>query len=191
VEFQPSVAEPLDETLGHSFCYVRSSACFLSSTHSYHFLSPSTSLRFSPTHEPRTRPESHETDFKAIFGASVSPNNSLPTTLIHFDEDKLDCVPATTKGNIVNGFKSTTSFSALSLQPIPRGGEPFQVSSFFLSGPTKANAIGGGSGEVPFFAPLSGLYDKKSRKKKVILGFQKAFNQNALQMKRPWVGERK
>ncbi|XP_047167453.1 protein phosphatase 2C 29 [Vigna umbellata] len=187
--------DPLDETLGHSFCYVRSSARFLSPTHSDRFLSPSTSLRFSPTHEPRTRPESHETGFKAISGASVSANSSLPTTVIHFDEDTLDCVGATTKGNIVNGFESTASFTALPLQPVPRGGEPFQVSGFFLSGPIEANAVsgplpaaeGGGGGDVPFSAPLSGLYGKKSRKKKVISGFRKAFNRNATEMKRPWV----
>jgi len=190
-----TATEPLDETLGHSFCYVRSSARFLSPTHSDRFLSPSASLRFSPTHEPRTRPESHETGFKAISGASVSANSSLPTTVIHFDEDNLDCVGATTKGNIVNGFESTASFSALPLQPVPRGGEPFQVSGFFLSGPIEANAVsgplpaaeGGGGGEVPFSAPLSGLYGKKNRKKKVISGFRKAFNRNALEMKRPWV----
>uniref|UniRef100_A0A7N0ZVX4 Uncharacterized protein n=1 Tax=Kalanchoe fedtschenkoi TaxID=63787 RepID=A0A7N0ZVX4_KALFE len=42
--------EPLDETLGHSFCYVRSSARFLSPTPCDRFLSPCHSLRFSLPH---------------------------------------------------------------------------------------------------------------------------------------------
>ncbi|TKY55554.1 phosphatase 2C 29 [Spatholobus suberectus] len=177
-----TATEPLDETLGHSFCYVRSSAGFLSPAHSDRFLSPSTSLRFSPTH---ARPEFHETGFKAISGASVSANSSLPATVIHLDEDALG---AASKGSIVNGFESTASFSALPLQPVPRGGEPFEVSGFFLSGPIESNAVSGplppasadGVGEVPFSAPLGGLYGKK--KKKGISGFRKK-----LEKKRPWV----
>ncbi|KAL5187621.1 Protein phosphatase 2C 29 [Glycine soja] len=185
-----SATDPLDETLGHSFCYVRSSARFLSPTHSDRFLSPSTSLRFSPTH---TRPEFHETGFKAISGASVSANSSLPTTVIHLDEEVNG---VSSRGNIVNGFESTASFSALPLQPVPRGGEPFEVSGFFLSGPIEANAVSGplpsaaaygvGGGDVPFSAPLAGLYSKKN-KKKVISGFRKTFNRNTPEKKRPWV----
>ncbi|KAK7330877.1 hypothetical protein VNO77_25083 [Canavalia gladiata] len=193
-----TATEPLDETLGHSFCYVRSSNRFLSPTHSDRFLSPSTSLRFSPTHEPRTRPEFHETGFKAISGASVSANSSVPKTVIQLDEDVADGVGAATKGNIVNGFESTSSFCALPLQPVPRGGEPFEGSGFFLSGPIESNALSGplnavaaadggvaGGGEVPFSAPLGGLYGKK--KKKGISGFRKAFHRNASEKKRPWV----
>ncbi|KAG4930519.1 hypothetical protein JHK82_047595 [Glycine max] len=185
-----TATDPLDETLGHSFCYVRSSARFLSPTR---FLSPSTSLRFSPTHEPRTRPEFHETGFKAISGASVSANSSLPTTVIRLDEEVNG---VSSRGNIINGFESTASFSALPLQPVPRGGEPFEVSGFFLSGPIESNAVSGplpaaadfvGGGEIPFSAPLAGLYGKKNRKKKMISGFRKAFNRNAPEKKRPWV----
>ncbi|RDY09743.1 Protein phosphatase 2C 29 [Mucuna pruriens] len=193
-----TATEPLDETLGHSFCYVRSSARFLSPTHSDRFLSPSTSLRFSPTHDTRTRPEFHETGFKAISGASVSANSSIPTTVIQLDEDTVDSNGPATKGNLVNGFESTASFSALPLQPVPRGGEPFEVSGFFLSGPIESNAVSGplsaaaaasdgvSAGEVPFSAPLGGLYGRKN-KKKVISGFRKAFNRNAAEKKRPWV----
>ncbi|KAJ1428940.1 PPM-type phosphatase domain [Sesbania bispinosa] len=107
-----TATEPLDETLGHSFCYVRSSNRFLSPTHSDRFLSPSTSLRFSPNHD-RIRPEFHETGFKAISGASVSANSSVPKTVIQLDEDSaIDCAGgAATKGNIVNGFEKVP-FSA-------------------------------------------------------------------------------
>ncbi|KAM2698086.1 hypothetical protein EV1_037133 [Malus domestica] len=52
-----AASEPLDETLGHSFCYVRNSARFLSPTQSDRFISPSNSLRFSPPHESSSRPD--------------------------------------------------------------------------------------------------------------------------------------
>ncbi|KAK7263325.1 hypothetical protein RJT34_30913 [Clitoria ternatea] len=192
-----TATEPLDETLGHSFCYVRSSARFLSPTHSDRFLSPSTSLRFSPTHEPRPRSEFHETGFKAISGASVSANSSVPKTVIQLDDNVADCAGAATRGSIVNGFESTSSFCALPLQPVPRGGEPFEGSGFFLSGPIEANALSGplnacasadgaaGGGEVPFSAPLGGMYGKR-KKKKGISGFRKAFHRSVPE-KRPWV----
>ncbi|KAL1354494.1 hypothetical protein HN51_068300 [Arachis hypogaea] len=189
--------EPLDETLGHSFCYVRSSNRFVSSpthspSHSDRFLSsPSASLRFSPTHT--------EPVFKSISGASVSANSSAPKTVLQFDADAAAGFPP--RGSIVNGFEATSSFSALPLQPAPRGnGEP-SGRAFFLSGPIESGAMsgpldagaaaeGGGpasSAGVPFSAPLGGLYAKKKRKKG-IPGLRKAFHRRSLsEMKRPWV----
>ena len=199
-----AATEPLDETLGHSFCYVRSSNRFLSPTHSDRFVSPSTSLRFSPTHDPlpRTRPDPPETGFKAISGASVSANSSVPKTVIQLEEEATDW--AGNRATVVNGFESTSSFSALPLQPVPRGGgEPSGTfergggGGFFLSGPIESGALsgplnagagaeGGGSGGVPFSAPLGGVYVRKKRKKGVS-GFRKAFQRSAPEKKRPWV----
>ncbi|XP_061345094.1 protein phosphatase 2C 29-like [Gastrolobium bilobum] len=198
-------SQPLDETLGHSFCYVRSSARFLSPTNSDRFLSPSNSLRSSPSHEllPRTRPDFPETAFKAISGASVSANSSAPKTVLRLDNNTHD--DAASGGNIVNGFKSTSSFSALPLQPVPRGGGGGEAESldserrgFFLSGPIE-NAAGtlsgplddgasvdAAAGGVPFSAPLGGLYVKKERRNGVGR-FRKAFQRNLSEKKRPWV----
>lgn len=196
-----TATEPLDETLGHSFCYVRSSARFLSPSHSDRFLSPSTSLRFSPTHEslPKTRPDFPETSFKAISGASVSANSSVPKTVIQLEEESsasVDSCGGVTKGTIVNGFESTSSFSALPLQPVPRGGELFEGSGFFLSGPIESGAHSGpinaaagadsgvsGGRDVPFSAPLGGVYARK----KGVSGFRKAFQRKVSEKKRPWV----
>ncbi|KAK2356486.1 putative protein phosphatase 2C [Trifolium repens] len=194
--------EPLDETLGHSFCYVRSSARFLSPTHSDRFLSPSTSLRFSPTHEslPKTRPDFPETTFKAISGASVSANSSVPKTVIQLEEESSTSAAAvfdsSVKGTIVNGFESTSSFCALPLQPVPRGAELFEGSGFFLSGPFESGAHSGpinagagvdsgvsGGRDVPFSAPLGGMYGRK----KGVSGFRKAFQRKVSDKKRPWV----
>ncbi|XP_059656756.1 protein phosphatase 2C 29 [Cornus florida] len=207
---QPEViftaAEPLDETLGHSFCYVRSSARFLSPTHSDRFLSPSHSLRFSPSHEPASKPRPpgpSETGFKAISGASVSANTSTPRTVVELEniyDDATDCVGGGVKPSIVNGFESTSSFSALPLQPVPRGGGGGDPSgpmdrAFFMSGPIERGALSGpldgtggsdGGGRVPFSAPLGGVYVKKKRKKG-ISGIRKAFSRNFSEKKRPWV----
>lgn len=214
-------SEPLDETLGHSFVYVRSSARFLSPTQSDRFVSPSQSLRFSPSHEPgvsRTRAGPPETVFRTISGASVSANTSTPRTVLQLDNIYDDATETTlgcggvgvggggVRGSIVNGFESTSSFSALPLQPVPRsggggGGEPsgpMERGGFFLSGPIERGALSGpldanaagagsdGSGRVHFSAPLGGPYVKRKRKKG-ISGIRKAFYRNFSEKKRPWV----
>uniref|UniRef100_A0A6N2K7T8 PPM-type phosphatase domain-containing protein n=1 Tax=Salix viminalis TaxID=40686 RepID=A0A6N2K7T8_SALVM len=206
-----TASEPLDETLGHSFYYVRSSNRFLSPTPSDRFLSPSHSPRFSPT---RPVPE---TGFKSISGASVSANTSTPRTvqLDNIYDDATDDinssnntggfvtsssggVRANNTGSIVNnvtGFESTASFSALPLQPVPRGGEVFFMSGPIergaLSGPLDPNTAGatdGSGGRVHFSAPLGGIYVKnKKRRGKGISGIKKAIYRNISEKNRPWV----
>ncbi|XP_009768505.1 protein phosphatase 2C 29-like [Nicotiana sylvestris] len=174
-------SEPLDETLGHSFCYVRSSARFaLSPTNSDRFISPSQSLRF----DNEAAPLRTETGFRAISGASVSANTCTPRSVLQLDNIYDDGT-----GSVVNGFESTSSFSALPLQPVPRTGlsnEPAgtmeRERAFFMSGPIERGALSGPlDSAVPFSAPLGGdgIYVKK-RKLKGINGIKKAF-------RRPWV----
>ncbi|KAF7127267.1 hypothetical protein RHSIM_Rhsim11G0012500 [Rhododendron simsii] len=194
-----TASEPLDETLGHSFCYVRSSAHFLSPTPSDRFLSPTNSLRFSPSHEPAGKPRpGGETGFKAISGASVSANTSTPRTVLQLDniyDDATDCVGCGVKSSMVNGFESTSSFSALPLQPVPRGGDPSgpMDRAFFMSGPIERGALSGpldpnpsgsDTGRIPFSAPLGGGYVRR-RRKKGISGIRKAFSRNF--EKKRWV----
>lgn len=199
-------SEPLDETLGHSFCYVRSSNRFLSPTSSDRFVSPSHSLRFSPTRSgPAQRGPQPETGFKAISGASVSANTSTPRTVLQLDNIYDDATEPTftggygVKSSIVNvsGFESTSSFSALPLQPVPRGSayDTSERGPFFLSGPLERGALSGpldpntgsepGGGRVHFSAPLGGIYVKRKKKKGIlgISGIRKAFYDK----KRPWV----
>ncbi|XP_021768149.1 protein phosphatase 2C 29-like [Chenopodium quinoa] len=172
--------QPLDETLGHSFCYVRSSARFLSPTSSDHFLSPSHSLRFDDRSDPTRQPSrvgGPETGFRTISGASVSANTSTPRTV-----EVETAVYGS--GSIVNGFDCTSSFSALPLQPVPRG----DSSGFFLSGPIERGALSGpldsgpDTGRVPFSAPLGGAYKKKKRKKSL-----KKLYRSFSEKKRQWV----
>ncbi|KAE8657260.1 Protein phosphatase 2C 29 [Hibiscus syriacus] len=191
-----TASEPLDETLGHSFCYVRSSNRFLSPTPSDRFVSPSHSLRFSPSNDPKTRTGT-ETLFKAISGASVSANTSTPRTVLQldniYDEATENTLGYGVKSSIVsgNGFESTSSFCALPLQPVPRGGahEPVERGGFFMSGPIERGAVSGPleansgpEGGVHFSAPLGGIYVKKKRKKS-ISGILRNFSEK----KRPWV----
>ncbi|KAL3497732.1 hypothetical protein ACH5RR_040464 [Cinchona calisaya] len=221
-----TATEPLDETLGHSFCYVRSSARFVSPTHSDRFVSPSQSLRFDSDPVQKSRPvaPTPETGFRAISGASVSANTSTPRTVIQIDDDATAAeINNTTtagggggggggggsglgfstgiKGSVVNGFESTSLFSALPLQPVPRGGASGGEASgqmeraFFMSGPIERGALSGpldstggsdGGNRVPFSAPLGGMYVKKKRRKG-ISGIRKAFYRNFPEKKRPWV----
>ncbi|XP_071685894.1 protein phosphatase 2C 29-like [Rutidosis leptorrhynchoides] len=203
-----STTDPLDETLGHSFCYVRSSARFISPTHSDRFVSPSQSLRFESSSTQSRQPCGvvSETGFKAISGASVSANTSTPRTVIQFENIYDDAIASDAasaagvgtslikSGSLVNGFESTSSFSALPLQPLPRGdsarsGLGQMERAFFMSGPIERGALSGpldssnygsDSAGVPFSAPLNaGMYAKKKRR-----SIRKAFNRN---FPRPWV----
>ncbi|KAJ4892489.1 Protein phosphatase 2C 32 [Raphanus sativus] len=144
--------EPLDEGLGHSFCYVRPSI-FESPD-----ITPYNSERFtidSSTLDSETLSGSFrnevvddpsylnrhnskglgETTFKAISGASVSANVSTARTgnqMALCSSDVLE--PAAT-------FESTSSFASIPLQPVPRGGSgPLNG---FMSGPLERGFASG------------------------------------------------
>ncbi|XP_030537590.2 probable protein phosphatase 2C 23 [Rhodamnia argentea] len=98
------VAEPLDEGLGHSFCYVRPDQTRISS---------------SKVHSEEA------TTFRAISGASVSANASTPLSTSILDLYSYGSIDKSST------FESSTSFSSIPLQPIPR--------CFISSGPLSAN----------------------------------------------------
>ncbi|RZB74584.1 putative protein phosphatase 2C 4 isoform B [Glycine soja] len=87
------ITEPLDEGLGHSFCYVRPDPTRISS---------------SKVHSEET------TTFRTISGASVSANTSTPLSTAFVDLYSYSCIDRAA------AFESSTSFAALPLQPIPR-----------------------------------------------------------------------
>ncbi|CAH9120069.1 unnamed protein product [Cuscuta europaea] len=197
---------PLDETLGHSFCYVRSSARSLSPPHSDRFLSPSHSLRFDhpPPPPPAALHRHPDTAFRAISGASVSANTSTPTTLHTFSHDAAadgsTSAGTGSRGTLVDGFQSTSSFCALPLQPIPRAGSgreppPGPIDrAFFMSGPIERGALSGPldslSNTVPFSAPLSAPYvnhKKGRRRRSAISRIPKALYRNFPDKKRTWL----
>ncbi|KAK7284497.1 hypothetical protein RJT34_19243 [Clitoria ternatea] len=138
--------EPLDEGLGHSFCYVRPSI-FESPA-----ITPSNSERFtvdSSTLDSETlsgsfrhdsiednRPAGKnipETTFKTISGASVSANVSTART------GNQNALLATDVLEPAASFEGTSSFAAIPLQPVPRGSGPLNG---FMSGPLERFASG-------------------------------------------------
>lgn len=142
--------EPLDEGLGHSFCYVRPSI-FESPA-----ITPSTSERFtvdSSTLDSETMSGSFrhdsledpsglhksnrcfpETTFKTISGASVSANVSTART------GNSSALFATDVQEPAASFESTSSFAAIPLQPAPHGSGPLNG---FMSGPLERGFASG------------------------------------------------
>ncbi|RWR94452.1 Protein phosphatase 2C PP2C-like domain-containing protein [Cinnamomum micranthum f. kanehirae] len=170
--------EPLDEGLGHSFCYVRPVITESPA------ITPSNSERFtvdSSTLDSETqsgsfrreivedslglqRPNKNfpETTFRTISGASVSANVSTARTgnqTVLFASDAQE--PAAS-------FESTSSFAAIPLQPVPRGSGPLNG---FMSGPLERGFAsgplerGGGfmSGPIEKGAFMSGPLDSTDK----------------------------
>ncbi|XP_021841666.2 probable protein phosphatase 2C 4 [Spinacia oleracea] len=113
-----------DEGLGHSFCYVR----------------PDPAARIS--HSASSKIHSEESAaagvsiFRSISGASVSANTSTPLSTAFVADPTAASATAAF-------FESSTSFSSVPLQPIPRGSSlssgplsgPITIDRGFLSGP--------------------------------------------------------
>ncbi|RCV44637.1 hypothetical protein SETIT_9G390700v2 [Setaria italica] len=152
--------EPLDEGLGHSFCYVRPGAAADSPA-----ITPSNSERYtldSSVMDSETRSGSFrqeaaedlaaaaaaaaaaglqrpsrsfgETTFRTISGASVSANASSART------GNLSVSLAGEVQEPAAAFESTASFAAVPLQPVPRGSGPLNT---FLSGPLERGFASG------------------------------------------------
>ncbi|KAG9460017.1 hypothetical protein H6P81_004525 [Aristolochia fimbriata] len=169
--------EPLDEGLGHSFCYVRpviADSPALTPSNSERFTVDSSTLdsetqsgsfrreivdeSLASLNFPRPCKNFPETTFRTISGASVSANVSTARSVNHsalFASDVQE--PAAS-------FESTSSFAAIPLQPVPRGSGPLNG---FLSGPLERGFAsgpldrGGGfmSGPIEKSAFMSGPLD--------------------------------
>ncbi|CAH2038647.1 unnamed protein product, partial [Thlaspi arvense] len=129
--------DPLDEGLGHSFCYVRPDPTLLTSS--------------------KVHSEEETTMFRTISGASVSANAATPLSTSLYDPyGHIDRAAA---------FESTTSFPSIPLQPIPKSsGGPTVLGSGpiergFLSGPIERGFMSGPLDRVGLF---SGPLDKPS-----------------------------
>ncbi|OEL29546.1 Protein phosphatase 2C 32 [Dichanthelium oligosanthes] len=170
--------EPLDEGLGHSFCYVRPGAVADSPA-----ITPSNSERYtldSSVMDSETRSGSFrqdatedlaaaaavaamaavaglqrpsrsfgETTFRTISGASVSANASSART------GNLSVSLAGEVQEPAAAFESTASFTAVPLQPVPRGSGPLNT---FLSGPLERGFASGPLDKGSGF--MSGPLDK-------------------------------
>ncbi|KAI3943134.1 hypothetical protein MKW92_000745 [Papaver armeniacum] len=128
-----STDEPLDEGLGHSFCYVRpEQPCRISSTAT----ATATTKIHSETESTTT------TMFRSISGASVSANTSTPLTTA-FD---LYNSSYNTSIDRASAFESSTSFASFPLQPVERGSfmsGPLDRAGGFMSGPIERGFMSG------------------------------------------------
>ncbi|XP_019413967.1 PREDICTED: probable protein phosphatase 2C 4 [Lupinus angustifolius] len=152
------ITEPLDEGLGHSFCYVRPDPTRLSS---------------SKVHSEET------TTFRTISGASVSANTSTPLSTAFVDLYSYGSIDRAA------AFESSTSFASLPLQPIPKGlmnSGPFSgnltgsgpiergflsgpIERGFMSGPIEKDVIVNGSDQLQRSLSHSGLGFKPKKQK--------------------------
>lgn len=135
------ISDPLDEGLGHSFCYIRPDQSRLSS---------------SKVHSEET------TTFRSISGASVSANTSTPLSTAFVDLYSYNSIDR------ASAFESSTSFTSIPLQPIPRnwmnsgpiqgsyGGIPGSgpLERGFLSGPIERGFMSGPIDRGLFSGPL-------------------------------------
>lgn len=152
------ITDPLDEGLGHSFCYVRPDPTRLSS---------------SKVHSEET------TTFRTISGASVSANTSTPLSTAFMDLYSYGCFDRAA------AFESSTSFASLPLQPIPKafsgnfGGAGFPSSGplerGFMSGPIERGFMSGPIDRGLFSGPI----DKDSSGTGVDQ-FQRSFSHSGL-----------
>ncbi|EOX95490.1 hypothetical protein QUC31_005059 [Theobroma cacao] len=142
--------EPLDEGLGHSFCYVRPTifdSPAITPSNSERFTVDSSTLdsetlsgsfRHDAVEDPsglqRQSKSFPETTFKTISGASVSANVSTART------GNQSAMFATDVQEPAASFESTSSFAAIPLQPVPRGSGPLNG---FMSGPLERGFASG------------------------------------------------
>ncbi|KAJ0238861.1 protein phosphatase 2C 23 [Hirschfeldia incana] len=135
--------DPLDEGLGHSFCYVRPDPTRVSSS------------------KVHSEEDTTTTTFRTISGASVSANAATPLSTSLYDPyGHIDRAAA---------FESTTSFASIPLQPIPRGSGPIVPGSGplergFLSGPIERGFMSGPIDGLGLFSgPLGSESDQFQR----------------------------
>ncbi|XP_044482646.1 probable protein phosphatase 2C 23 [Mangifera indica] len=147
------ISDPLDEGLGHSFCYVRPDPTRLSS---------------SKVHSEET------TTFGTISGASVSANTSTPLSTAFLDPY------AYSSFDRAAAFDCSNNFSSIPLQPIPKNlinsGPIFSgnyhsspLERGFLSGPIERGFL---SGPLDRSGLFSGPIDKVSSNEQ----FQRSFS---------------
>ncbi|KAG5251598.1 protein phosphatase [Salix suchowensis] len=142
--------EPLDEGLGHSFCYVRPpifDSPAITPSNSERFTVDSSTLdsetlsgsfRHDMIDDPsglhRLNKTFPETTFKTISGASVSANVSTARS------GNQSALFVSEVQEPAASFESTSSFAAIPLQPVPRGSGPLNG---FMSGPLERGFASG------------------------------------------------
>ncbi|KAH6826427.1 poltergeist like 4 [Perilla frutescens var. hirtella] len=156
------LSDPLDEGLGHSFCYIPSE-----------HLHKSQSLDDSAA-APQT------TVFRTISGAAISANTSTPLSTETYAYSTLDKA---------SSFESSSFFSSIPLQPVPRNSihtvksGPIPRSSVPGSGPMERGFLSGPI-ERSLSGPLDNQFDqlhrymRKSKKMALVKNFKRAMSKS-------------
>ncbi|XP_042416179.1 probable protein phosphatase 2C 4 [Zingiber officinale] len=139
--------DPCDEGLGHSFCYVRPDAVPGGSGPC------SVAGAAAAVASSKVYSSEETTMFRSISGAAVSANASTPLSTA-----LLSAAPTA-----ASAFESSTSFSSVALQPVPRLSGPLSgplsvADRGFMSGPIERGFLSGPLD--PRFAVFSGPIEK-------------------------------
>ncbi|KAH6762456.1 poltergeist like 4 [Perilla frutescens var. hirtella] len=157
------LSDPLDEGLGHSFCYIPSE-----------HLHKSQSLDDSAA-APQT------TVFRTISGAAISANTSTPLSTETYAYSTLDKA---------SSFESSSFFSSIPLQPVPRNSihtvksGPIPRSSVPGSGPMERGFLSGPIERSLISGPLDNQFDqlhrymRKSKKMALVKNFKRAMSKS-------------
>ncbi|CAM6027452.1 unnamed protein product [Sphagnum balticum] len=157
----PPPPPPADEGLGHSFCYVRPPTTFSSDSISWEF-------SFESERGGERSRSMSETSFKAISGASVSANTATPSSIMStsLQEQQFNNSSNNILFDRASSFESTSSFSALPLQP--RGFLSGPLERGFMSGPMERGALSGPLEAAA--AELHPVHKQRRRSKVGVLG---------------------
>ncbi|KAI5682365.1 hypothetical protein M9H77_03593 [Catharanthus roseus] len=164
------LSDPLDEGLGHSFCYIRPD----SSYKTIHSSSDDSSTTTTQT-----------TAFRTISGASISANTStaLSTAFI-------DLGPYNASLDKAAAFESSNLFASIPLQPIPRNSiasvrsGPIPRISGSGSGPIERGFLSGPIERAFISGPLENQYDQfqryrpRPKKWSLVRNFRKALSKS-------------
>ncbi|XP_006341030.1 probable protein phosphatase 2C 23 isoform X1 [Solanum tuberosum] len=170
-----NLTDPLDEGLGHSFCYIRPDPYSKPHLFSDDSSSSSTTTTISSATSTTTTAA-----FCTISGASISANTFTPLSTAHVD--------FSAHVDKASAFESSQFFSSIPLQPIPRGvfhsgPIPARVSNTGLgSGPVERGFMSGPIERSFISGPMENQYDHiqryklKSKKWGLIRSLKKVFS---------------
>ncbi|XP_011077470.1 probable protein phosphatase 2C 4 [Sesamum indicum] len=139
------LSDPLDEGLGHSFCYIRPDPLHKTQSLEDSFAAPQT------------------TAFRTISGASISANTSTPLSTDPFAYNSSALIDK------ASAFESSNFFSSIPLQPIPRNSistvksGPILRSSVPGSGPIERGFLSGPIERSFISGPLENQFDQLQR----------------------------
>ncbi|GAB4833804.1 hypothetical protein Ancab_032053 [Ancistrocladus abbreviatus] len=138
------LSNPLDEGIGHSFCYIRPDQFGLLSSSKLQDSNNGNCYNINTNNSNNcSGPANQTTTFRTISGASLSANTATPLST-----SLCDSHPSSGSVDRASSFESSPSFASVPLQPIPRnlinsGPLPRNSGSILGSGPIERGFLSG------------------------------------------------